>query len=359
MEYLSGLLTLVERSSLFAGKNVHISVIANPVAGGFKIKKKSNANKAYFESAIELVRDRPVVTASCSYVMYCTAASGHARSLAAVVLNEAKLARNTSDIFLLVTAGGDGTSLEVQGEFAMSVLLEGNRELIERICILRLPFGTGNDGSDGRTLDETLSLLTGESTFAFQSAVRVYSANREIESRFAFNIASVGLDAFVTHMTNKLKRFSPGDFYKIWVDLACLFYNKIYRIATLEVNPTLMDGKRIPPLRDRMLLYAMGASGHRTYGSNQKILPDDRNVCGVKEMPLFRKLKLKSYFKIGKHVNLPEAVIFSAKRIELRYTEKILIQLDGEGHLLYPADFPLVMELTEPFIRIIRPKGKA
>lgn len=356
MEYLSGLLTLVERSSLFAGKNVHIAVIANPVAGGFKIRNKSNANRAYFQSAIDLVRDRPVVTASCTYVLYCTVSSGHARNLAAIVYNEAKLARNSSDIFLVVTAGGDGTSLEVQSEFAVSVLLEGNRELVDRICILRLPFGTGNDGSDGRTLDETLSLLTGDSKFALQPAVRVHSVNRDIDSLFAFNIASIGLDAFVTHMTNRLKKFSPGDFYKIWVDLACLFYNKIYRIGTLEVIPTQEDGKRMQYIKDRMLLMAMGASGRRTYGSNQKILPDDRNVCGVREMPLLRKLKLKSLFKIGKHVNLQESVLLSAKKIEIQYAEKILMQLDGETHFLYPADFPLVMELTEPFIRIIRPK---
>lgn len=357
MEYLSGMLTLVERSPLFEGKNVHIAVIANPVAGGFKIRKKSDANRAHFEAAIARVRDKPVLTASCTYVMYCTAASGHARSLAAVVLNEAKLARNSSDLFLVVTAGGDGTSLEVQSEFAMSVLLEGNRELIDRVCILRLPYGTGNDGSDGRTLDQTLSLLTGDSAFIFQPAVRVYSVGKEIESSFAFNIASIGLDAFVTHMTNKLKRFSPGDFYKIWVDIACIFYNKIYRVGILDVTPVMTDGKKIQSFRERMLLYVMGASGHRTYGSNQMILPDDRNVCGVREMPLFRKLKLKSLFKIGKHVDYPEAVLYSAKRIEIRYTDKILMQLDGESSLLYPADFPLVMELTEPFIRIIRPKN--
>jgi hypothetical protein len=48
-----------------------------------------------------------------------------------------------------------------------------------------------------------------------------------------------------------------------------------------------------PVLPQDMLLIAVGVSGHRTYGSNKPILPDDDDVCFVSEMPLLRKLALK------------------------------------------------------------------
>ena len=105
---------------------------------------------------------------------------------------------------------------------------------------------------------------------------------------------------------------------------------------------------------DRFLLMLMGASGYRTYGSNQKILPDDNNVCGVREMALLRKLQLKNGFKTGKHCHYPETILCKADKIVIYYGERILLQLDGEARLLYPADFPLTMELTEPFITVIK-----
>jgi hypothetical protein len=155
-------------------------------------------------------------------------------------------------------------------------------------------------------------------------------------------------------MTNKVKNRLPGDFYKLWVDLACVFYNFQYRVGEMKVSAYRHDGSLVRKHRDRMVLYLMGASGHRTYGSNQKILPGAEDVCGVREMNLFRKLALKKHFRLGTHASFPETMLYNADRLVIDYGEKILVQLDGESHLLTPADFPLTMERTDGFITILK-----
>ncbi len=354
MQYIEGLKSLVEKATVFAGRKVVVTVIANPVAGGFTIKKRAKINLSQFNAALELVKDRPIVTTSCSITQHLTAAAGHARQLAHTALELALAESDLDVLFFIVTAGGDGTSLEVQTTFAHAVFQDKSDILVSRVCLLRLPLGTGNDGSDGRTIEEALRLLTGKAHFTLQRAVRVYASNKADSPWYAFNIASIGLDAFVTHMTNRVKNFMPGDSYKVWVDIACVFYNRIYRIGTMKARATAADGTVVMEHTEQMALYVMGASGFRTYGSNQKILPDANNVCGIREMSLLRKLALKPYILSGSHAAIPEVVLYSADRIVFDYYENILVQFDGEAHLLTAADFPLVMELTVPFIAILK-----
>jgi diacylglycerol kinase family enzyme len=352
MEYIESIKQLVERCPQFAGKRVRVTVIANPVAGGFTIKKRARANETFFSAALAESANRPVEAKSVSATIHLTASAGHAKLLAEAVLKEALADTNTESMYLVITAGGDGTSLDVQTVFARAVLDEGHKELIEKVCLLRLPFGTGNDGSDGRTLDVSLSLLAGNAHFEKQRAVRVHTAQGR--SWYAFNIASIGIDAFITHMTNKVKNRLPGDFYKLWVDLACVFYNRLYRVGEMKVSAYRSDGSLVLEHCDIMALYLMGASGHRTYGSNQKILPGNEDVCGVRDMPLLRKLALKKHFRLGTHASFPETILYNADRLVIDYGEKILVQLDGEAHLLEQKDFPVTMERTEGFITILK-----
>ena len=358
MDYLEGLTYLVERADIFAGKDIHITVIANPVAGGFVIAKRVKQNQIFLAEATAKVQDKPVVTNTCTATIQFTTNSSHARTLARSVLEAALNESNPATLYLVITAGGDGTSLDVQNEIAHMYFHEHHPELADRICLIRLPFGTGNDGSDGRSLDQTLRLLTDSSVFFKQKAIRVYTKHNRENPWYAFNIASIGLDAFVTNMTNRVKNILPGDFYKIWVDLACLFYNKIYHVGELAVT-AFINGEKIKEHSDRMVLYVMGVSGGRTYGSNQRILPNEHNICGVKEMSLLRKLTLKKRFKEGAHSTFPETILYTADRLVFQYTEKILVQFDGEAHLLEESDFPLTMELTEPVIPILKPRCQA
>ncbi len=353
MDYLDGIVRLAAYSPLFENRNVRVRLISNPAAGGYTRKKYARRNMLHLENALASLSGKRELARTSSGIERKTEAANHARELARAVIEEAKASLDPDDLYLLVTAGGDGTSLEVQSELAREILDNGNAELASHLRLLRLPFGTGNDGSDGRTLDQTLSLLAGSSRFSLQPAVRVYSQSRIDRKWYAFNIASVGIDAFITHMTNKLKKVFPGNFYKLWVDIACVFYDLAYRVAAMDVVAFDRSGTEVINHNERMLLYVMGATGNRTYGANQNILPDTRNVCGIRNMGLLRRLSLKGLFKKGFHVSEPEACLYSADRMIIKYPGKILVQLDGEAHTLTAEDFPLVMERTEPFIPII------
>jgi diacylglycerol kinase family enzyme len=356
MDYLDGFRRLAERSSLFAGRDLRVVMIANPVAGGFTLAKRAAQNRKWLEDALDLAGGRDVLAKSSSGRLYETRSPGHAGEIAREVFLSALAEENPDAFYLVVIAGGDGTSLDIQTEYAKLFLAQGASRLPEKVCLLRLPFGTGNDGSDGRTLDQTLALLTGPARFERQRAVRVFpSLGKNGDQWFSFNIASVGIDAFITHMTNRVKRYFPGDFYKLWVDLACVFYGMAYTVGKMTAIMSSTEGPSPVSHGGRFLFALMGVSGHRTYGSNQKILPDDNNVCAIREMPIARKLALKNGIRPGKHAAYPETILCKADKMVLYYGERILLQLDGEARLLYPADFPLTMELTAPFITTIKP----
>jgi diacylglycerol kinase family enzyme len=146
----------------------------------------------------------------------------------------------------------------------------------------------------------------------------------------------------------------PGDSYKLWVDIAALLYDRIYKVGFMDVQGFDEEGRRIQSFRERVLLLAMGVSGHRTYGSHKRILPDDRNVCVVRQMPLLRKLALKGLFTTGEHIDKEESKLFNAGRVEFRGDHPILAQMDGETVLLGPEDYPAAIELTEPVIPILK-----
>jgi diacylglycerol kinase family enzyme len=113
-------------------------------------------------------------------------------------------------------------------------------------------------------------------------------------------------------------------------------------------------GSAVESISEKVLLLAVGADGHRTYGSHKKILPDDRNVCVVRQMSLFRKIALKGLFATGEHIHKPESKLFAAHRVEFRGENPILAQMDGETTLLEPGDFPAAIELTELAIPVVK-----
>jgi hypothetical protein len=155
-------------------------------------------------------------------------------------------------------------------------------------------------------------------------------------------------------MTNKMKGKMPGDSYKLWVDLAALFYDRIYKVGFMDVRAIDEEQKEVKAFREKLLLLAVGESGRRCYGSKKWILPDERNVCAIKQMSLFRKLDLKERFTNGTHVSKPEAILWNARQVEFNAQYPLLAQMDGETVRLEETDFPAVIELTEPVIPILR-----
>jgi diacylglycerol kinase family enzyme len=122
----------------------------------------------------------------------------------------------------------------------------------------------------------------------------------------------------------------------------------------MDVKSFDEHGKEVNSFREKLLLVAVGASGHRTYGSGNKILPDGRNVCAVRQMSLFRKLALKDLFGTGEHINKPESILFTARKVEFSAMFPLLAQMDGETVLLEREDYPAAIELTAPLIPLLK-----
>jgi diacylglycerol kinase family enzyme len=349
------------RSLVAPGRPLAWTIIANPTAGGFAIRSRWKRHHtallaAEEKAAANLLREdagpsRVSLDVGGSFGVVPTKGRGGAAGIVRALLDEAVAADSsgTRPFNLIITAGGDGTSLET-----LTALYAAPAGLRSDFGVLRLPMGTGNDGADGWELDTVLDRLTGPSKIEYARAARLVTANPRKGPFLAFNILSVGLDAFVTHMTNRMKDFLPGDSYKLWVDLAALFYDRIYKVGPMEVSAYDETGAEAERFIEDVLLLAVGVSGHRTYGSHKKILPDDRNVCAVRQMSVFRKIALKGLFTTGEHVTKPESRLFSAHRVEIRGQNPILAQMDGETVLLEPEDFPAAIEITEPAIPVVK-----
>jgi len=371
--FAEALASICARTQVAPGRPLRWIIIANTTAGGFKLRSRWQKHlqaleKCAAQAGLGQLRGDcgPAKTAAlfdslpdlaaCGFVTTKRAGSGAeiANALVSEAADSGKCAdRQAAHFYLVIVAGGDGTSLEV-----LSVLFHAPEALRTNMAVLRLPMGTGNDGADSPELDGALRLLIKPSCVEFTPALRLLTAPRGQLAKqgpfLAFNILSVGLDAFVTHMTNKMKKKSPGDFYKLWVDIAALFYDKLYTVGFLDVKALDEQGNEAASFREKILLIAVGISGRRTYGSQKKILPDERNVCALKQMPLLRKLTLKGLFSSGGHVDTPEATLFNAQKVEFSGSYPILAQTDGEAVLLQKGDFPAAIELTDPVIPVLR-----
>lgn len=397
--FVQNIKPVIESCNLWQGKSLKVIVIANPTAGGFTQKKKSIANALVLQSAAEKAAEsikNGVKTTVSEIVLRKTEHAGHGIQFVTELLQEAagsgaggEVAQNaeapqsssggTSGAtgsfhgdYLIITAGGDGTHLEVQTTLLKAAFTDAaTKQLVtNKITVLRLPFGTGNDGSDGREFADTLRRLTEPSHFALQKAVKVWyegehpngESKRKVDTYdsldvlppwYAFNIASIGIDAFITYMTNRTKGVMPGDFYQMWVDLACVFYGTKFPSKPMKITVYNNKGEIIDTVQSAVEFCLLGVSGHRTYGSNHKILPTDETFCTVKKMGLVKKLIQKNTFTDGTHAGKPTTVLRTASKIRVDYNQDILVQMDGEVHLLQPAQYPLFMEHTEPVIRII------
>ena len=356
--FIQSLAEICAHSLAAPGRELRWLVVANPRAGGFTIRSRWKKHYQTLERSRRKALNNPLrpgagPAAVADRGLALTSGPGSAAKTAEALIGDADT--NAGPFYLVITAGGDGTSLEV-----LSAMYRAPAHVRSNMAVLRLPMGTGNDGADSPELAAALDRLILPARIEFAPALRLVTAAggpaREKGPFLAFNILSAGLDAFVTHMTNKMKGRLPGDSYKLWVDIAALLYDRIYHVDYLDVR--VLDGQQreILAFREKILLLAVGASGHRTYGSRKKILPDDRNVCTVKQMSLLRKLALKGQFTTGAHIDKPETMLFTAQRVEFSGKHPLLAQMDGETVLLTQNDFPAAIELTAPVIPLLSPR---
>jgi diacylglycerol kinase family enzyme len=350
--FVNAISEICQHSLVAKGSPLRCMIVLNPAAGGFSIKSRWKAHVNTLKKYQQKAQAMPQREIYKNVIMNLTEGKGSASEITNTFLERA--VKDPVPFYLIISAGGDGTHREV-----MNVLYTASAPVRRSIAVLRLPLGTGNDGADSPTLAGALDYLLNPVHVEYAPAIQLTiapegSSSWKKESLLAFNILSVGLDAYVTHMTNIMKGKTPGDSYKFWVDMAALTYESKYKADFLDVKAFDDKNNEVLAFKEKLLLLAMGISGRRTYGSQQHILPDDRNVCGIKKMPLLGKLKIKGQVTKGKHTKNKNAIILNAHRLEIKGYQPILAQMDGETILLQPDDYPIVMELTSPVIPLLK-----
>lgn len=272
-----------------------------------------------------------------------TAGPGDGRRIGCALGREA-LSRG--ERLLLVSAGGDGSHSEV-----MSGLLDAGREACGLCTVHRVPLGTGNDGSDAESVEASLAILRDGGAVVEAPALEVTGPGLAV--RYAFNIASFGLDAYVSYLTNLLKRRVPGDTYKIIADIATLFYEPLFGVPEQELRVISYAGEA-ETVVDRFMLCAVGVSGYRSYGAGKPILPTDANLCGIQRVGLRGKLRLKRLVYAGAHLADPAVFSRSVREVTIRTDQALPMQLDGEASRLSPKNFPVRCSIVPGVIRVLR-----
>ncbi|MFP4205931.1 MAG: diacylglycerol/lipid kinase family protein [Spirochaetaceae bacterium] len=273
----------------------------------------------------------PVHSADSMTVHYhFTQYHGHARDIAGRILRSG-LASGRHRV--VVSLGGDGTHGEILG-----VLARSDPKVQSRTLAFRLPLGSGNDGADAPDLETALQMLLYGPTVGEVAYLRIRTARGRTLN--AFNVASVGIDAFVTLVSLRLKHLLPRNVYRIAAAVSAAFYGLFLRPREMVCEIESRTDTPVPRA-GRFLLLAAAASAPRTYGSGMHILPGPENVCLVHRMSAVKIMRLKKLMYRGEHVRRPEVETFEAAAITLRYRRRLPFQADGEPLTLDPADFPL------------------
>lgn len=255
---------------------------------------------------------------------------------------------------IVVSLGGDGTH---------NHCLRAGMEVSEGISFLRVPLGSGNDAGATASLKEFLAALHHPLRERPIPAVRVFRNGRENGTpEAAFNIASVGIDAFITAMHDKWRAILPGNTYRLLVNLAVLRYERLVNLGPSRLKLSRSPGERSDAtahvddgMKTRILI-AMGVSGNRTYGDHMRVLPGEENVCVLGTASLRDKFRMKRLFYAGRHVDEDITTMHSAKGIEIEYDGPMPLQMDGEAMWLQREDFPLRMEIRTDAVSIIDPE---
>jgi diacylglycerol kinase family enzyme len=324
-----------------------VHIIANPAAGGFRQQKMiSGAVKELTEWKERNADEKKPVQENIQIQL--TAAPGDCGR----IVEDSLYACGEGCRLLFITTGGDGTGTEAA--HAIKEYELENPGLQGRNVLFRLPFGTGNDGLDARSMSHAFQIFSGSCTTKKIPLLKIEFADGRII--YATNIASFGLDAWVTDQTNKLKKMIPGSFYTFMVDIAALFYER--RVDLLPFRMEYIDDSGKPKeYRQLALFTAIGVSGGRSYGGGKQVLPGKENVCAVYPMKLGRKFAFKDLLYKGVHGGEPETELFSAQEITLFYDGTIPFQYDGEVLWLHKHDFPVKLSILEPCITVLIPES--
>ena len=311
-----------------AGRHLSVDLVVNPVAGFFRSRASLRRLMQRLEATLRTLSATQPHRGPGSVRIHYTRYSGHARQL-----TTERLRTHTSGDHWIIAAGGDGTAREI-----CTALVQAAR-VPPGVRLFRFPLGTGNDAADAPDIDSAHAALLGAGGVAMAPALEICGATGP--ARYAFNVASFGLDAYVADLTNRAKRFVPGEAYKAFVNLGAALYPAVVPQAPTRVWRS--DGSLLWAGVPTML--AFGVTGQRTYGGGMRILPGVHNACLVRRMSLPRKMRSAPAFYRGQHVAMPEVSMASFTQLQVGSEVGLPLQLDGEVCWLAAEEFPLTLQV--------------
>lgn len=271
-----------------------VAVIINPISGA---GRRPDVARQRAELATAFLHSRNV-----DGEVFVTERGGHARELA-----QAALGRGIS---LCIAWGGDGTVNEVASALAFS-----------NASLAIIPSGSGN----GLSREVGIPF---DARAAFEIALggrdRVIDAG-EIEGRFFFNLAGVGLDARVAHQFAATGLVRRG--FVRYLEIAS---SEIFTRSKHEYEITI-DGQL---RRSHVLLVAI-ANG-RQYGNGALIAPHARiddgklDVVVVDDRSPWAVLRHAPKLFRGKLGEVPGVTMTSATVVEITAKEPLIFHVDGE-----------------------------
>lgn len=323
-----------------------VHLIVNPVAGGFTRKKVFESIAEQFYKIYRIEENKPEFIPEEMVHIHETHAPGDCGNVVRGILS--RFGEEKRILFIIF--GGDGTATEAASEIHRYIERGGTGD---NTVLFRLPMGTGNDGLDADTMETAFTICRGPCVSKKIPLLEIKLASGI--KKYATNIASFGLDAYVTDKTNKLKKAIAGSFYSVMVDVAALFYELSADMSPFEIEYTDDKGVRREESFTALLL-AMGVTGNRTYGGGKLVLPGHENVCRIGRMKLRRKFAVKELLYKGEHTELDEVVMFTAGEMKVSFPSNILFQHDGEVIPLSPDDFPVGLKVLPPSVQVLRPE---
>jgi len=289
----------------------HAKLIVNPVAGAGSTAKK-------WPHIMELLK-----SIGLHFEHDLTEAPGHATELARAAAKKG--------YELVVSVGGDGTINEVVN----GLYDEGNTA---DIMLGIISTGTGSDYirtiGVPRTYQEACQCLTSPRKLVVDIGVIEYMSAGQVVKRLFVNFAGIGFDAEVVRATTqKFKALGSTASYLAGLVTTLLLYKN-------KKVSFIVDGEAVEK-RVCTVLMNNGKYG----GGGMFTAPDASLADGLLDVLIIGDLTkpdlLRSLPRIykGTHLTHPKVTIKKAREIEIRSTEPVSLQADGELLGGLPARF--------------------
>lgn len=279
-------------------------IIRNPKAGGgAAIKQWPKIRQALLNAQIE-------------YEDWRTEKAKHAEELArtAIAMGFRKI----------LALGGDGTINEIVNGMVGQSYVDSSQ-----LILAQWPMGTGNDWSRSlilpKDLKSFLALMKAEQAVLHDVGLISWTNKRQkTQQRYFINIASIGFAAKVVQAVQAKKR--KGKLAYLRATIKAL---RQYEAQSMRLK---IDGKDVGEFETFNLSLGIG----RFHGNGMQQCPDAHYDDGVFDLTLIQKISpWKVVMNIrrlysGRFVEQAEVLQFKGQSIELKSSEGLLIEVDGE-----------------------------